>query len=148
MDLVGGLAELQTGVNNGVFQNQYEFEATLASLLIAAHEGHLILDSGILAVFSFGSPTDIVSVSLDGLSVPKIYIATDIAFNTGFTPSAIKTINDVEVVTYLETFAAKNNLGGLESHTDYNQLFFSAAEGVQDSAVGRHPGWRFFPLKS
>jgi hypothetical protein len=134
IDLVGGLAKLQSGINNGVFQNQYQFEAALAALLIAAHDSHLILDSGILAAFSFGSPTDLVSVSEDGIQTPKVYIATDIAYNYGqFTPSAITTINGEDVITYLENFAAQNNMGGLESHTDWNQLFFSAAEGIQNA---------------
>ncbi|KUJ16945.1 uncharacterized protein LY89DRAFT_684938 [Mollisia scopiformis] len=134
VDLVVGLAKLQAGVNNAVFQNQYEFEAALAALLYAAHDSHLVLDSGILAAFSFGSPTDLVSVSTDGVQLPKVYIATDIAYGDGsFTPSPITTINGQNVVTYLENFAAMNSLGGLEAHTDWNQLFFSAAEGIQDA---------------
>jgi hypothetical protein len=133
VDLVEGLGQLQSGVDNGAFANQYEFEAALQALLLAAHDSHLTLYSGILAAFSFGSPTDLVSVSIDGVQNPKVYIATDIAYNNGdFTPSAITTINGVDVVTYLENFAAQNNLGGLESHTDWNSLFFSAAEGIQD----------------
>lgn len=132
IDLVEGLEQLQLGVNNGAFQNQYEFEATLQALLLAAHDSHLTLYSGILAAFSFGSPTDLVSVSTDGIETPKTYIATDIAYPGDFIPSAITTINGVDVVEYLESFAAQNNLGGLESHTDWNSLFFSAAEGIQD----------------
>lgn len=65
VDLVGGLMELQMGVNNNAFQNQYEFEAALAALLLASHDSHLILDSGILAVFNFGSAWDLVSVSAE-----------------------------------------------------------------------------------
>ncbi|TVY84307.1 Peptidase S41 family protein [Lachnellula suecica] len=133
IDLVGGLAQLQAGINKNVFQNQYEFEAALAALLLSAHDSHLILDSGILAAFSFGSPVDLVSVSSDGVQTPKVYIATDVAYNDDeFTPSAVSTINGEDVVAYLERFAAQNSWGGLESHTDWNQLFFSAAEGIQD----------------
>ncbi|KAE8441124.1 hypothetical protein EG329_005836 [Mollisiaceae sp. DMI_Dod_QoI] len=133
VDLVGGLAKLQSGIDNGVFQNQYEFEAALAALLIAAHDTHLILDFGILAAFTFGSPENLVSVSDDGIQAPKVYIARDIAYNHGqFTPSAITTINGEDVITYLERFAAQNSIGGLEPHTDWNQLFFSAAGSIQD----------------
>jgi hypothetical protein len=134
IDLVGGLAEIQSNINRDVYQNQYEFEAALQALLISAHDLHLYMDAGILAAFSFGSPIDLVSASVDGIQVPKVYIATDVAYNYGdFTPSAVATINGQDVVSYLENFAAQNNIGGLESHTDWNQLFFSAAEGIQDS---------------
>lgn len=133
VDLVLGLETLQLGVSNGVFTNQYEFEAALQSLLLAAHDSHLTLFSGILAAFSFGSPWDLVSVSTDGVEVPKVYIAADIEFYSDNLSaiSPVKTINGVDVVTYLENFAAQNNLGALESHTDWNSLFFSAAQSIQ-----------------
>ena len=74
VDLVGGLATLQDAVNKGTFHNQYEFEAALQALIYAAHDTHLTLNAGILAVFSFASPWDIVSVSLDGVAPPKVYL--------------------------------------------------------------------------
>lgn len=146
IDLVASLGELQVGVNNNAFQNHYEFEAALMALLLASHDSHLVLDSGILAVFSFGTQWDLVSVSADGIEIPKVYLAEDIADNNGdYTPSAIATINDEDVVTYLDRFAAQNNVGGLESHTDWNQLFFSPAEAIQNSANIFTGGSIFYP---
>lgn len=75
VDLLGGLEQLQQGIDNGIFPNQYEFEAALQTLLYAAHDGHVDLIAGVLAAFSFGSPYDIVSVSLDGVQLPKVYLA-------------------------------------------------------------------------
>lgn len=78
VDLLGGLAQLQQGINSGLFPNQYEFEAALQTLLYAAHDYHLDLVAGILSAFSFASPYDIVSVSLDGVQLPKVYLAGNV----------------------------------------------------------------------
>jgi hypothetical protein len=70
---------LQQGINNGIFPNQYEFEAALQTLLYATHDSHVDLVAGVLAAFTFASPYDIVSVSLDGVQRPKVYLAGNFA---------------------------------------------------------------------
>ncbi|KAI0902983.1 hypothetical protein F4823DRAFT_629777 [Ustulina deusta] len=116
VDLIEGLGRLQQNVDNGLYGTQYDFETDLARLIYAAHDGHLTLYAGVLAVFSFASPRDVVSVSTDGISPPKVYLA-----------AALQSINSVDVVTYLEQFAANNSLGMLEPHADWNQLMQSPA---------------------
>lgn len=73
IDLVQGLDQIRQGIANGVFGNQYAFEATLQNLIQQTHDTHLVLDFGILNAFSFGSPYGIVSVSPDGIQSPKVY---------------------------------------------------------------------------
>ncbi len=51
----------------------------------------------------------------------------DSNFFTSFQPAALQSINSVDVVTYLEQFAANNSLGMLEPHADWNQLMQSPA---------------------
>ncbi len=75
VDLIEGLGRLQQNVDNGLYGTQYDFETDLARLIYAAHDGHLTLYAGVLAVFSFASPRDVVSVSTDGISPPKVYLA-------------------------------------------------------------------------
>lgn len=75
VDLFDGMSRLQAAVDDGKFANQYEFEVALQPLLTAAHDSHLFLEGGALAVFTFASPFDIVSVSVDGIQPPKVYIA-------------------------------------------------------------------------
>lgn len=58
-----------------MFPNQYEFEAALQTLLYATHDAHVNLYAGILAAFTFASPYDIVSLSIDGIQLPKVYLA-------------------------------------------------------------------------
>ncbi|KAF2971245.1 hypothetical protein GQX73_g2397 [Xylaria multiplex] len=134
VDLLGGLQSLQYAVNSGSFANQYEFEVALQLLLLNAHDDHLYLNAGILSAFSFGSPFDIVSLSVDGVETPKVYIASDVFESNAFTsyePSAIKLINGQDATAYLETFAAGNVAGSVDPDTDWNRLMFSFAQDIQ-----------------
>ena len=74
VDILGGLDEIKDNVDDGNYKNEYEFELAVQRLLYSAHDAHLTLFAGALAVFSFGSPLRIVSVSEDGISLPKIYV--------------------------------------------------------------------------
>jgi len=148
VDLLAGLNDLQQGIQNGIFPNEYEFEAALQALLYATHDGHVELFAGALAVFSFGSSYELVSLSIDGVQLPKVYLAVDfVASNsfTSYTPSAIQTINGIDTTTYLTEFAANNSYGTLEPHADWNQLMLSAAQDIQGVASVFNGGATFYP---
>ncbi|RDL33310.1 Uncharacterized protein BP5553_08749 [Venustampulla echinocandica] len=140
VDLVAGLNKIKQSITTGAFANQYEFEAALQRLIYSAHDTHLDLTAGILGAFSFGAPVAIVSVSLDGTQLPKIYFSDDISDsqNDGtWQPSAISKINGQNSMDYLQQYAADNAVGGLESHADFNQLVASPALDIQ----GYFPIW-------
>ena len=73
-DLIAGLGRIQQAINDNLFPNQYSFEATLQQLIYSAHDAHVQLVSGALAAFKFAAPFEIVSVSKDGIELPKVYI--------------------------------------------------------------------------
>jgi hypothetical protein len=75
VDLRDGLQMIQDALVSNAFVNQYEFEVALQRLIMAAHDSHLFLSAGILSAFTFGAPYDIVSVSIDGVQAPKLYLA-------------------------------------------------------------------------
>ncbi|KAE8446731.1 hypothetical protein EG329_011636 [Mollisiaceae sp. DMI_Dod_QoI] len=148
VDLLGGLNALQEGIQNGIFPNEYEFEAALQALLYATHDAHIELFAGALAVFSFGSAYEIVSLSIDGIQIPKVYLVDDFVSSNSFTdyiPSAIASINGVDTVTYLTDFASNNSYGTLEPHADWNQLMLSAAQDIQGFASVFNGGATFYP---
>ncbi|CZR66660.1 uncharacterized protein PAC_16561 [Phialocephala subalpina] len=148
VDLLLGLQHLQEGIDSGIFPNQYEFEAALQTLLYATHDAHVNLFAGILAAFTFASPYDIVSISIDGIQLPKVYFAFDLfesKYFTTYQPSAIKTINGVDTTTYLNEFASKNSVGTLEKHADWNQLMLSAALDIQGYFDVFSGGATFYP---
>ncbi|KAI3323720.1 hypothetical protein HD806DRAFT_72048 [Xylariaceae sp. AK1471] len=134
VDLRGGLQMIQDAVVSNSFANQYEFEVALQRLIMASHDTHLYLSAGILSAFSFGAPYDIVSLSIDGVEAPKVYLANDILDSNSFAdfqPSAIKSINNQDAASYLDAFAANQSAGAVEPHTDWNQLMFSFAQDIQ-----------------
>ncbi|KAI1351610.1 hypothetical protein F5Y01DRAFT_314578 [Xylaria sp. FL0043] len=134
VDLRRGLQLIQDAAASSSFANQYEFEVALQRLIMAAHDSHLYLSAGILTAFTFASPFDIVSLSIDGLETPKVYILDDVVASNSFTlyqPPAIEFINDENVTSYLERFAANQSFGAIEPHTDWNQLMFSFAQDIQ-----------------
>lgn len=75
VDLLGGLDEIKHDIEGGNFLSQYDFETTLQGLINAAHDDHLSVQGGILSTFVYGSPFDIVSLSEDGIQLPKLYLA-------------------------------------------------------------------------
>ncbi len=136
IDLLAGLEHIQKDIVNGAFPNQYAFEATLQNLIYSAHDAHFQLDSGILAAFTFLSPYSIVSLSEDGVQIPKVYVTDDVEHlirpSSHFKPSAITTINGQDVTAYLTQFAAANSIGNLEPNADWNDLMSSFASYIQD----------------
>ena len=76
VNILGGLDLLQRAVDNGVFDNEFDFEVEVQNLVFAAHDGHLFLQGGATQVFAFGAPFYISSVSTDGQQLPKIYMTS------------------------------------------------------------------------
>ena len=58
----------------GIFQTEYAFEAAIQNAVCSAHDGHVNLVAGALAVFKFGSSHAISSVSADGIGGPRMYL--------------------------------------------------------------------------
>ncbi|KAL3476584.1 hypothetical protein BJX99DRAFT_258333 [Aspergillus californicus] len=135
VDLIAELRQVQRDIDNGVFQNEYDFEISISRVLNAAHDDHLSFTGGILSTFVFGSPYDIVSISSDGIELPKLYIVDSLTSDGGdslsYQPSAIAAINDQDVIEYLTEFAARHSIGKLEPHADWNMLMQSGALDTQ-----------------
>jgi hypothetical protein len=75
VDLQGFLLQIQQEVNTpGFFANEYAFEKTVQELIYTARDAHLDISAGVLSAFQFGSPYELVSLSLDGKQLPKIYL--------------------------------------------------------------------------
>lgn len=166
VDVLAGLDLIEKDVKAGVFKNEYAFEAAVQKLIYATHDAHIILNAGALSVFTFGSPLRIASVSLDGIAPPKIYSTgeldtllclcflandeTDDIIETEYewvdwVPSAISTINGIDVTEFLSEFAALNAPGTLEPHADWNQLMSSAAGDVNDRLSAFEGSSPFYP---
>jgi hypothetical protein len=148
VDILSELTKIQHNVTTRTYPNQYQFEIDVQHLLYRAHDAHLYLRGGITAAFSFLAPYSITSVSLDGTSLPEVYLTSDIikSQHENWDPSPIQKINNEDVVDYLTKFASLNAFGGIEPHADWNQLFYTPALSTQgtgsiwDSNVMFYPG--------
>lgn len=78
VDVQEEIAAIQGRIDAGFYGNQYAFEADVQLLTNALHDGHVSLKAGALAAFSFGSPFEIASVSVDGQQPPKIYLTGEL----------------------------------------------------------------------
>lgn len=76
VDIVGELQRIQDQIEAGSYTNQYDFEVDVQqNVVYSMNDGHVSLSAGILSAFSFASPVEIVSVSVDGKQAPKVFIA-------------------------------------------------------------------------
>lgn len=74
-DLLGDLANLRSQVNSGAFTSEIDFERNLTNILGKPQDGHLNFQLDGVSVFSYQRPfPGLVSVSMDGTSLPSIYV--------------------------------------------------------------------------
>jgi hypothetical protein len=81
VDVFARIAKIRRNATEGLYKNQYEFEAAVQRLVYDMHDGHVDLASGILSVFSFASPWSITSASKDGIATPQLYFTGMIIFH-------------------------------------------------------------------
>jgi hypothetical protein len=73
VDLLGGLDSIkQKALANG-YAGEYEFELDIASLIEKTFEGHLVFDPYLIGAFGFSTNVTLISISSDGIALPKIF---------------------------------------------------------------------------
>lgn len=105
VDIIAGLNDIDSKVNNGDYTNEYDFESDIAALLVKAHDGHLDFEGMAFGgVFSWRRSRDITLISgtIDGTEEPKIWALQDFNQTGEFERSAISKINGKDVVQFLE----------------------------------------------
>ncbi|KAI1640892.1 peptidase S41 family protein [Biscogniauxia mediterranea] len=109
VDIQGGLDNISATATAGGFASEYDFQLAIVQVITAAHDGHFSYRPDIFKAFRFGSKlaSDIVSVSKDGLEVPKLYHRADLASNATKTPVAITKINGQDAVTFISDLNSK-----------------------------------------
>ena len=73
-DFLGGLNDLTTAVNANSFTSQLQLDLALINLTRSTHDFHNKLISGTLTMFRFQTNFSVVSLSLDGASLPQIFV--------------------------------------------------------------------------
>lgn len=149
IDVLASLDALEGQVQAGTFKTEYDFEVALQTVIYAVHDAHVSLSAGVLSIFTFGSPLRIVSVSSNGIELPKIYIPDDLIEaaqdNVTWTPSAVSSINGQDPIEYLTEFAATNAAGAIEPNADWNQLMSNPAGDVLNLLSAFEGSTIFYP---
>ncbi|KAL1633608.1 hypothetical protein SLS56_002756 [Neofusicoccum ribis] len=142
VDIVGGLDEIAAKVNSDAFNGEYEFGWALYTLIQSAHDGHLsYIPDSVGAIFTWGRPISIVSVSEDGQKLPAPFVYQDILAasfpNSTYTPSAIVKIDDQDAATFLEELSQHGSLQDRDAL--YNNVMYELAQ-IQLGSTGSTTG--------
>ncbi|KAH8429119.1 uncharacterized protein LDX57_006789 [Aspergillus melleus] len=125
VDLLGELDHLHQKALKQEFSSQFEFDTALQRLLASANDGHLVYSGCSQRIFQFTVPTQIASVSSDGLEIPEIYDFSDVYLLAEHSDlvSPIVSINGEKAESYLK------NISHHQAYQDpdarYNKVFDS-----------------------
>ncbi|KAK0620702.1 peptidase S41 family protein [Immersiella caudata] len=107
VDIMGGFDNISATVASGGFTNEFDFGLAIVYLIQAGHDGHFAFRPDVFRGFGFRNrmAMDIVSVSVDGIQVPKLYHFSELNATTsrnGAFPRAIVRINGEDAATVIE----------------------------------------------
>lgn len=138
IDVIGGFVEIRQKLRNGGYHNQYEFTWDISRIFSAAADGHFSYTPALNnAVFNFQRTLMLVSVSEDGLQLPKIYDYNDLlrSKDHGYTASDIATIDGIRITDYLI------ELSTLTLSQDPDAAFNNLFTNIPLKAAGNNPGF-------
>ncbi|RDL38990.1 ClpP [Venustampulla echinocandica] len=133
IDIWRSLDDISSNIKRGRYSNEHVFLTDLFSTFNRVHDGHFRFLPDLLSkAVQFRRPVQLVSVSRDGLEVPKVYIKEDMANFTKNRPtrvSPVRRINGEDA----EDFLQKLSLNGFLQNPDalYNNLFYELALDAQ-----------------
>lgn len=127
IDVWTRLDELSREVEDGAYNNQYEFDVALQAIFKGVHDGHFAFDMGVYGLFSWLLPDTLVSVSSDGQELPQVYALSDIQRDVQ-DASPIAEIEGEPIFEYLASYVNRTGVPGfLEPHAEFNRLTWNAA---------------------
>lgn len=143
VDILAGLDDIASRVNDGTYTNEFDFENDIAALFIRAHDGHLNFNGNAFGgAFRWRRNLNIalISASTDGSGVPQVWAIRDFnASQSGYEPSPVTQINGKDVQEFLQ--AEADLTAYHDPDTRYQSLFFMASA----ETYGRFTSPAFYP---
>ncbi|QSZ33822.1 hypothetical protein DSL72_005394 [Monilinia vaccinii-corymbosi] len=126
-DPVAKLASVKSNLEKGgVYANEYEFQQDLYQLSSKAHNGHFLVYPDLLTkAFQWLRQRSLVSISSNGVEVPKIYLYEDI-ISAPKNASVVTTINGVDAVKYVSDWVLQASFNQ-DADAAYNTMFYEKA---------------------
>jgi hypothetical protein len=146
IDILGALQQIEADIDAGRFKSEYDFGWILYTLVLAAHDGHFTyIPDSVGAVFNWGRPVPLVSVSADGTQLPAVFAYYDVLGmqfkNISYTPSPVVEIDGQDATSFLEQYSLYGSLQDRDAL--YNNMFYELAQvslGSSGSGVGLFAG--------
>ncbi|KAK0762728.1 hypothetical protein N5P37_005546 [Trichoderma harzianum] len=142
IDLFGGMANIRDRASANLYKSQYDFDLDLTHLIGFANDGHLALTPCSFGAIAWLSPLSLVSLSTDGVAIPKLYTLSDgellAAGNTDVSPVIL--INGVGAEVYIEELS--ENVGLQDADARYNSMLANVPIGRDGSE--NDGGFSFF----
>lgn len=143
IDIKGSLNKIISNITAGVYPTEHAFQTDLLKTFQAVHDGHFRFAPDLVTrALQFRRPVQIVSVSRDGVEVPKVYtredIAAVVAMNSSVMPSAITQVNGEPVQAFLSDLGSLNFLQDPDGQ--YNNLMYEMPFDAQYAGL-RYTGY-------
>ncbi|KAK4163302.1 hypothetical protein QBC43DRAFT_335495 [Cladorrhinum sp. PSN259] len=137
VDILGELHDIAATVEAGGFSSEYDFQLKVYHLITSAHDGHLWFQPDIFKVFGFKNDLidQLVTVSSDGIQVPKVYQYTDLVnneFGGTISPKAIVKISDEDAAKAISKRSAVVD-ANQDPDAQWNDNMFSYANAGNTS---------------
>jgi hypothetical protein len=137
VDIVSGLDDIGSKIASGTYNNQFDLETDIASLLASAHDGHFNFEGmAFRGTFQWRRARQIglISAQSGTDSVPKIWSLQDYnKTDSSFKPSAVTKIDGKDVVQFLQDEAENNSYH--DPDTRWNSMFYMQAAANLGSFV-------------
>ncbi|KAK4118063.1 hypothetical protein N657DRAFT_675792 [Parathielavia appendiculata] len=143
VDLIRGLDDIAAKLKEekrGGYANELEFLADLRMLTsVRPRDFHFGYWTLLLDLFDFPMSAQFISISDDGLAMPKIYLYDDVKHaQNGYTPSPVLTIDGVPALEFLQK-ASVNIALSHDPDARFNGMFRSLATDTNLAYVSPEP---------
>ncbi|KAK4196429.1 hypothetical protein QBC40DRAFT_234455 [Triangularia verruculosa] len=127
VDLTQGLKDIAAKLQPGKkpkYPNMFEFLTDLHTLLSTrVRDGHVSIRSLLFDLFTFERGVQFVSISDDGLSLPRFYLRDDVKYTADrYVPSPITAVNGVAVLNFFLGLSLQSS-GSHDPDARFNTLF-------------------------
>ena len=136
LDVISELDEIANNIQDGNYESDYEVQTAMYLLFQKVRDFHFVfMPDLVTALPFFRNGGQIISLSEDGLSLPQVYLVSDLnRTSSDFTASPIETINGQPVEEYLQGIADVSNYHDPDAR--YNDLFPNLALRSKGSTLG------------
>ncbi|TDZ29030.1 Peptidase S41 family protein ustP [Colletotrichum spinosum] len=142
VDIFGGFDNITRAVEGGEYDSQYDFALDLYRLInVKPREGHLGYTPVLGSLLDFDTPELFISISVDGLKTPKVYLHSDYtkSVRQDYEASEVTKFDDASIVDYLQQRSVDNSRDQ-DPDAAYNEQLFTAAldNTGQTAGAGRY----------